>query len=77
MRASDLFEAQIANADTVIEYCNRHATAVVDPLRSAWLSKSARRYISNSGNEFMIRYNAKDYRDGYFEKSFINGLVSP
>lgn len=63
MRASDLFEGQVANADTVDEYCKIAASNVTDPARRAWMYKAARRYIYNSGplDQRLIHYTTKEY----------------
>lgn len=77
MRASDLFEAQIANADTVAGYCVHQSSSVTDPTARAWMVKAARRFISNSDAEFLVRYDAADYSDNSSAKDYIDELVSP
>lgn len=77
MRAVDLFEHQVVNADTVAAYCTEHASEVIDPARRAWMEKAARRYISNENMEiFLCLYTAKDYLEKIHEREFIDSLVS-
>ena len=77
MRAADLFEHQVVNADTVAAYCTEHASEVTDPARRAWMEKAARRYISNEKLEiFLCHYTTKDYLEKGYDREFIDSMVS-